>query len=162
MTLVQGLMRLAEGIRMLQSAHVNALTSSQPPRLGSIFTQPKLRFPTTKKSRATHMIRLLSCVDSKVTFEGLQVPEACAADLTGVRLLPGVNEHVSTEMGHLQRAALGQDSPREEGIPLGARVSLWEWGSAQTSFLVHWVPAGSQGHVSEVCYLQSLRPNGAE
>lgn len=96
------------------------------------------------------MIRFLSCVDSKVTFEGLQVPEACAADLTGVRLLPGVNEHVSTEVGHLQRADLGQDSSREDGISLGARVSMWEWGFSQTSFLVCWVIAGSQGHVSEL------------
>lgn len=103
-----------------------------------------------KKSRVTHMIRFLSCVDSKVTFEGLQVPEACAADLTGVRLLPGVNEHVSTEVGHLQRADLGQDSSREDGISLGARVSMWEWGFSQTSFLVCWVIAGSQGHVSEL------------
>lgn len=108
------------------------------------------------------MIGFLSCVDSKVTFEGLQVPEACAADLTGVWLLPGVNEHVSTEVGHLQRAALSQNSPREDGIPLGARVSLWEWGSAQTAFLVYWVIAGSQDHVSELWYLQSLRQNGAE
>lgn len=84
------------------------------------------------------MIRLLSCVDSKVAFEGLQVPEACAADLTGVRLLPGVNEHVSTEVGHLQRAHLGQDSPREDGSPLGARISLWEWGFSQISFLTSW------------------------
>lgn len=121
MTLVWGLMRLAKGVRMLQPACANALVSSQPLRLGSIVPQAKLRFPTTKKSRATHMIGFLSCVDSKVTFEGLQVPEACAADLTGVRLLPSVNEHVSTEVGHLQRAALGQNSPREGGIPLGAR-----------------------------------------
>lgn len=59
------------------------------------------------------MIWFLSCVDSKVTFEGLQVPEACAADLAGVRLLPGVNEHVSTEVGNLERTALGEDSPRD-------------------------------------------------
>lgn len=81
------------------------------------------------------MVGFLSRVDSKVTFEGLQVPEARAADLTGVRLLPGVDEHVSTEVGHLQRADLGQDSPREDGIPLGARVPLWEWDFSQTSFL---------------------------
>lgn len=117
--------------------HRDAATSlcECPLRIGSIVPQPKLRFPTTRKSRATHMIGFLSCVDSKVTFEGLQVPEARAADLTGVRLLPSVDEHVSTEVGHLQRADLGQDSPREDGIPLGARVSLWEWDFSQTSFL---------------------------
>lgn len=107
------------------------------------------------------MIGFLSCVDSKVTFEGLQVPEASAADLTRVGLLPGVNEHMGTEVSHLQRAAQGQHSPREGGIPLGARVSLWEWDSAQP-FLVCWALAGNQGHVSELWYLQSLRPNGAE
>lgn len=53
------------------------------------------------------MIRFLSRVDSKVTFEGLQVPEACAADLTGVRLLTSVNEHVSTEVGHLRESSSG-------------------------------------------------------
>lgn len=78
------------------------------------------------------MIGFLSRVDSKVTFEGLQVPEACAADLTGVRLLPGVNENVSTEMGHLERAALGEDSPRDEGIPPGAgfcpAIFFWSMG----------------------------------
>lgn len=72
------------------------------------------------------MVGFLSRVDSKVTFEGLQVPEACAADLAGVRLLPGVNEHVSTEVGHLERAALGEDGPRDEGIPLGERASHQE------------------------------------
>lgn len=80
------------------------------------------------------MIRFLSCVDSKVTFEGLQVPEACAADLAGVRLLPSVNEHVSTEMGHLERATLHEDNPRDEGTPLGARASHQEQGSAHPSF----------------------------
>lgn len=59
------------------------------------------------------MIWFLSCVDSKVTFEGLQVPEACATDLTGIRLLPSVNEDVSTEVGHLERAVPGEDSPRD-------------------------------------------------
>lgn len=162
MTLVLGLMRLAKGIRMLQPACANALLSSQLLRLGSIVPQPKLRFPTTKKSRATHMIRFLSCVDSKVTFEGLQVPEACATDLTGVRLLPGVNEHVSTEVGHLQRAALGQKQPQGGRHPTGSRGNPWEWGSAQTAFWIYWVIAGSQGRVSELWYLQSLRQNGAE
>lgn len=79
------------------------------------------------------MIRFLSCVDSKVAFEGLQVPETCAADLAGVRLLPSVNEHVSTEMGHLERAALHEDNPRDEGTPLGARASHQEQGSAHPS-----------------------------
>ena len=109
------------------------------------------------------MIRFLSCVDSKVTFEGLQVPEACAADLAGVRLLPSVNEHVSTEVGHLERAALGEDSPRDEGIPPGAWASHQEWGSAQPSFFgllgSRWE---SEPHVSEVCYLQSLTASGGE
>lgn len=69
------------------------------------------------------MIGFLSCVDSKVAFEGLQVPEACAADLTGVRLLPGVNEHVSTEVGHLQRQLwVRTASHREQGYPCGNGV----------------------------------------
>lgn len=66
--------------------------------------EPQLAFVAEVQVALLTMIGFLSCVDSKVTFEGLQVPEACAADLTGVRLLPGVNEHVSTEVGHLDKS----------------------------------------------------------
>jgi len=118
-TLAWGPVRLAKGTRMLQPAQANAPVFCQLPRFVSILPQPRLRAPP-KRSRVTHMIGFLSCVDSKVTFEGLQVPEARAADLAGVWLLPGVNEHMSTEVGHLERAALGEGSPRDEGIPLGA------------------------------------------
>lgn len=127
MTSVWCLMRLVKGIEVLQPAHVNAPVSSQPPRFGSILPQPQLRALTKKQtSRITHMIRFLSCVDSKVTFECLQVPEACATDLAGIRLLPSVNEHMSTEMSHLERAALGENSPRNESTLAGVRASLWE------------------------------------
>lgn len=57
------------------------------------------------------MVWFLSRVDSKVAFEGLQVPEARAADLAGVRLLPGVDEHVSTEVGHLRGVSPGSELP---------------------------------------------------
>lgn len=66
----------------------------------------------------THMIRFLARVDSKVAFEGLQVPETCATDLAGVWLLPSVNEHMSTEMGHLR-----ESSPRL-GFPLSQQAGL--------------------------------------
>lgn len=66
----------------------------------------------------THMIRLLARVDSKVAFEGLQVPETCATDLAGVWLLPSVNEHMSTEVGHLR-----ESSPRL-GFPLSQQAGL--------------------------------------
>lgn len=90
--------------------------------------------PPKKPMSVTHMIRFLSRVDSKVAFEGLQVPEACAADLAGVWLLPSVNKHVSTKVSHLEKAAPGEDRSRYEGILPGARASSWEWGSAQMSF----------------------------
>jgi len=66
----------------------------------------------------THMIRFLARVDSKVAFEGLQVPETCATDLTGVWLLPSMNEHMSTEVGHLR-----ESSPRL-GYPLSQQAGL--------------------------------------
>lgn len=83
------------------------------PGLAASSPSPSWEPPVKKQTRITHMIWFLSCVDSKVTFEGLQVPEACATDLAGVRLLPSVNEHVSTEVGHLERTALGEDGPRD-------------------------------------------------
>lgn len=52
--MVRGLMGLAKGVRMLQLACANALVPSQPLRLGSIVSQPKLRFPTTKKQGHSH------------------------------------------------------------------------------------------------------------
>lgn len=66
--------------------------------------KPQLALVAEMQVALLTMIRFLSCVDSKVAFEGLQVPETCAADLAGVRLLPSVNEHVSTEMGHLDKS----------------------------------------------------------
>lgn len=71
------------------------------------------------------MVWFLSRVDSKVAFEGLQVPEARAADLAGVRLLPGVDEHVSTEVGHLRGV-----SPRSE-LPAAYFMYLFVYGFQQ-------------------------------
>lgn len=97
--------------------------SSHPlPGFGSI--PPELRAPQ-ESSRVTHMVWFLSRVDSKVAFEGLQVPEARAADLAGVRLLPGVDEHVSTEVGHLRGV-----SPRSE-LPAAYFMYLFVYGFQQ-------------------------------
>lgn len=47
------------------------------------------------------MIGLLSRMNAHVALERLQVAEVRAADLAGVRLLSGVDEHVGTQVGHL-------------------------------------------------------------
>lgn len=47
------------------------------------------------------MIRLLPSVNAHVALERLQVAEVRAADLAGVRLLSGVDEHVGSQVGHL-------------------------------------------------------------
>lgn len=66
--------------------------------------QPQLAFVAEVQVALLTMIRFLARVDSKVAFEGLQVPETCATDLTGVWLLPSMNEHMSTEVGHLDKS----------------------------------------------------------
>lgn len=50
------------------------------------------------------MIGLLSRMNAHVALERLQVAEVRAADLAGVRLLPGVDEHVGAQVGHLVAA----------------------------------------------------------
>lgn len=47
------------------------------------------------------MVRFLSCVDSQVALQSLKVPETGATDFTGIGLLASVDEHVGTEVGHL-------------------------------------------------------------
>lgn len=48
------------------------------------------------------MVGLLSRVDAQVALQRLQVTEACSTDLTWVRLLAGVDQHVSAEMSNLK------------------------------------------------------------
>lgn len=38
-----------------------------------------------------------------MALQSLKVPEASATDFTGVRLLSSVDEHVGTEVGHLNK-----------------------------------------------------------
>lgn len=54
------------------------------------------------------MVRLLSRVDSQVALQSLKVPETGAADFTGIGLLTSVDEHVGTEVGHLDGRAKGE------------------------------------------------------
>lgn len=49
------------------------------------------------------MVRFLSRVDSQVALQSLKVPETGATDFTGIGLLASVDEHVGTQMGHLNR-----------------------------------------------------------
>ena len=49
------------------------------------------------------MVGFFARVDAHVALECLEVAEVCATDHAGVRLLPGVDQHVSAEMGHLGR-----------------------------------------------------------
>lgn len=48
------------------------------------------------------MIGFLSRVDAQVALQCLQVTEASPADFTGIRLLAGVDQHVSAEMSNLK------------------------------------------------------------
>ena len=49
------------------------------------------------------MVGFFARVDAHVALECLEVAEVGATDHTGVRLLPGVDQHVSAEVGHLGR-----------------------------------------------------------
>lgn len=48
------------------------------------------------------MIRLLSCVDAHVALERLKMAEVRPADLAGVRFFSGMDQHMSTKVGHLE------------------------------------------------------------
>lgn len=50
---------------------------------------------------SAYMVRLLSGVDAQVALERLQVSEACSTDLTRIRLLTRVDQHVGSEMSDL-------------------------------------------------------------
>lgn len=52
----------------------------------------------------TYMVGLLSSVNAHVALERLQVAEVRAADLAGIRLLSGVDEHVGSQVRHLLEA----------------------------------------------------------
>lgn len=75
------------------------------------------------------MVGLLSGVDPQVTLERLQVPEAGPTDFTGVGLLAGVDEHVSSEMRYLENKRGGSQGlgfPCKPGFPgsvLGRKTS---------------------------------------
>lgn len=49
----------------------------------------------------THGVRLLSCVNAQVALQGLQVTEAGAAGVAGVRFLPRVDQNMGPEVGDL-------------------------------------------------------------
>lgn len=49
----------------------------------------------------THGVRLLSGVNAQVALQGLQVAEAGAAGVAGVRFLPRVDQNVGPQMGNL-------------------------------------------------------------
>lgn len=71
------------------------------------------------------MVRFLSCVDSQVALQSLKVPETSATDFTWIGLLASVDEHVGTEVGHLngrakcERLCLGElQTPRHPLISM--------------------------------------------
>lgn len=49
------------------------------------------------------MIGLFSCVNAQVALQRLQVAEAGSTDLTGIWLLPRVDQHMGTEMSNLKQ-----------------------------------------------------------
>lgn len=69
------------------------------------------------------MVRFLSRVDSQVALQSLKVPETGATDFTGIGLLSSVDEHVGTEVGHLngrakhERLRWGGPRPLPPGAP---------------------------------------------
>lgn len=50
----------------------------------------------------TDAVRLLSSVDAQVALQCLQVAETCPAGVTWVRLFPGVDQNMSTQVSDLQ------------------------------------------------------------
>lgn len=54
----------------------------------------------------THVVRLLARVDANVALEGLEVAEASSTSGARVGLLPRVDQHVRTQMRHLEGGAL--------------------------------------------------------
>lgn len=50
----------------------------------------------------THIVRLLAGVNAQVALQSLQVAEAGATGVTGVRLLARMDQDVRPEVGHLQ------------------------------------------------------------
>lgn len=49
----------------------------------------------------THGVRLLSGVNAQMALQGLQMAEAGATGVAGVRLLPSVDQDVGPQMGNL-------------------------------------------------------------
>lgn len=62
---------------------------------------PHPRRPESGLKRLTYMVRFLSRVDSQMALQSLKVPETGATDFTGIGLLTSVDEHVGTEVSHL-------------------------------------------------------------
>lgn len=57
---------------------------------------------TEDKEREAYMIRLFSRMNAHVALERLEVAEVCATDLTRVRLLSRVDQHMGAKMSHLE------------------------------------------------------------
>lgn len=67
-----------------------------------VTTKTEVRLICSGLVGLTHRIRLLSGVDAQMALQGLQVAEAGAAGVAGVRLLTCVDQDVGPEVGHLQ------------------------------------------------------------
>lgn len=67
--------------------------------------KPQLALVTEMQLAVIALIWFLSCVNAGVTLQSLQVTEAGAAHLTGVRLLSRVDQDVGTEVCHLYKTS---------------------------------------------------------
>lgn len=93
------------------------------------------------------MVRFLSRVDSQVALQSLKVPETGATDFTRIGLLASVDEHMGTEVGHLdgkakrERLCRGErHTPRQphtqvEGSFPTPPAHLYKSGSAGFAFV---------------------------
>lgn len=50
----------------------------------------------------TYAVRLLSSVDAQVALQRLQVAETSSTGVTWVRLFPGVDQNMGTQVSYLQ------------------------------------------------------------
>ena len=106
--------RLKPGLRTMSvqwSSHCSPEIEANSPVAPALHLPAPPR-PASGPKRLTYMVRFLSCVDSQVALQSLQVPESGATDFTGIGFLASVDEHMGTEVGHLHGRAKSKQTER--------------------------------------------------
>lgn len=67
--------------------------------------QPELTLVAEVQVAFFTMVGLFSRVNAQVTLQRLQVTEASPTDLTGIRFLPRVNQHMGAKMSNLYKTS---------------------------------------------------------